>query len=219
MTSDARITLAVVDDDSIVRSALATYLTTGGFTVVHQVANGEEAVRAIADEPVDVVLMDVRMPRMDGIQATSILRRRVPSARVIIITSFDDDDALRNAIRAGASGFLLKDTSPAGIVQAVRTVMQGAAAVSPGPLARLVQRTPARQPSTTPGDIGLSPRESGILRLLCDAQTNTEIATSLELSESTVKSHVSAIMTKLDVSSRLKAVVRAYELGLVTRHL
>lgn len=211
------VTVAIVDDDAIVRSALASYLQAGGFDVVHQATNGEEALLAIARTPVDVVIMDVRMPKMDGIRATSELRRQAPNTKILIITSFDEDEAVRDALSAGANGFLLKDTSPGGLAEAVRTVMRGSSVVSPGPITRLVQVAPSRRSPTPPAEIGLSPRELEILQLLCEAYTNTEIASSLYLSESTVKSHVSAIMTKLQVSSRLKAVVRAHELGLVER--
>lgn len=211
-------TVALVDDDPIVRSALASYLRAGGFSVLHEAADGLEALEVITREPVDVVIMDVRMPRLDGIRTTAELRRRLPWIKILVITSFDEDEAVREALAAGANGFLLKDTSPSGLAEAVRTVLRGSSVVSPGPITRLVQQQAApRRPTTTPSALGLSPRELDILRLLCDAYSNTEIMAALNLSESTVKTHVSAIMAKLDVTSRLKAVVRAYELGLVDR--
>ena len=213
------ITIAVVDDDAIVRSALTTYLRSGGFTIVHEVTNGEDALIAITRRPVDVVIMDVRMPRLDGIQTTAELRQRLPGIKILVITSFDEDEAVRDALGAGANGFLLKDTSPAGLAEAVRTVMRGSSVVSPGPITRLIhQHQESRpRPARAGTELGLSPREREIMRLLCDAYSNLEIADALGLSESTVKTHVSAIMMKLQVSSRLKAVVRAYELGLVER--
>lgn len=213
----APVTVAIVDDDAIVRSALASYLQAGGFDVVHQATNGEEAVSALTRNPVDVVIMDVRMPKKDGIKTTEELRRRIPHIKILIITSFDEDEAVRDALSAGANGFLLKDTSPGGLAEAVRTVMRGSSVVSPGPITRLVQVAPTRRTVVVPAEIGLSPRELEILRFLCEAYTNTEISEALYVSESTVKSHVSAIMTKLGVSTRLKAVVRAHELGLVER--
>lgn len=216
MDAEDTITVAIVDDDAIVRSALASYLHSGGFEIVHQATNGYEALSAITNRPVDVVIMDVRMPQLDGIQTTAELRRRLPDIKILVITSFDEDEAVREALAAGANGFLLKDTSPGGLAEAVRTVVQGSSVVSPGPITRLIQQNPTpRKPTMSASDLGLSPRELQILRLLCEANSNTEIADALYLSESTVKSHVSAIMTKLQVSSRLKAVVRAYELGLV----
>ncbi|WP_232548741.1 response regulator transcription factor [Propioniciclava soli] len=212
------ITVAIVDDDAIVRSALSSYLRAGGFDIVHELTNGADAVSAITAEPVDVVIMDVRMPRLDGIGATAELRRRLPGTKILVITSFDEDEAVQEALRAGANGFLLKDTSPGGLAEAVRAVMRGSSVVSPGPMTRLVQRQPnGRRPQRTAEEVGLSPRELQILRLLCDAYSNGEIAEELRVSGSTVKSHVSAIMLKLQVTSRLKAVVRAYEWGLVER--
>lgn len=209
-------TVAIVDDDAIVRAALVAYLNSAeGFEVRHELTNGAEAVTTITRDPVDVVVMDVRMPKLDGIQATQALRTTLPDLKILVITSFDEDGAVRDALRAGANGFLLKDTSPSGLVDAIRAVMQGTSVVSPGPITSLLlndQR--ASRPVSAP-ELGLSPRELQILRLLCAAYSNTEIAEELFVSESTVKTHVSAIMTKMRVPSRLKAVVRAYELGLV----
>lgn len=210
------VTVAIVDDDALVRAALVAYLaTTDDFEVKHEINNGAEAVTTITRNPVDIVVMDVRMPNLDGIQATAALRRTLPDVKVLVITSFDEDGAVRDALRAGANGFLLKDTSPAGLVEALRAVMQGTSVVSPGPITSLLLNDKrAARPRSAP-ELGLSPRELEILRLLCAAYSNTEIAEELFVSESTVKTHVSAIMTKMGVQSRLKAVVRAYELGLV----
>ena len=210
------VTVAIVDDDALVRAALVAYLaTTDDFEVKHEINNGAEAVTTITRNPVDIVVMDVRMPNLDGIQATAALRRTLPDVKVLVITSFDEDGAVRDALRAGANGFLLKDTSPAGLIEALRAVMQGTSVVSPGPITSLLLNDKrAARPRSAP-ELGLSPRELEILRLLCAAYSNTEIAEELFVSESTVKTHVSAIMTKMGVQSRLKAVVRAYELGLV----
>ena len=212
------VTVALVDDDAIVRTALGSYLrAAGGFEVVHECANGLDALAMITDRPVDVVIMDVRMPRLDGIQTTAELRRRFPDLKILVITSFDEDEAVRESLAAGANGFLLKDTSPDGLVDALRAVLRGSSVVSPGPITRLLRNEPARRPPVASPDLGLSPRELEVLQLLCAAHSNTEIAQMLVVSESTVKTHVSAIMSKLQVASRLKAVVRAYELGLVER--
>lgn len=210
------VTVAIVDDDALVRAALVAYLAaTDDFEVKHEINNGAEAVTTITRNPVDIVVMDVRMPKLDGIQATAALRRTLPDLKVLVITSFDEDGAVRDALRAGANGFLLKDTSPAGLVEALRAVMQGTSVVSPGPITSLLLNDKrAARPRPAP-ELGLSPRELEILRLLCAAYSNTEISEELFVSESTVKTHVSAIMTKMGVQSRLKAVVRAYELGLV----
>lgn len=211
------IRVGICDDDGIVRNALTSYLRTAeGLELIHTSANGAEALAALAAEPVDVLVMDMRMPVMDGLTTTRAVRERFPATRVLMLTSFDDDDTVREALAAGASGFLLKDTSPQGLVDAVRAVQQGTSVVSPGPIARLLQsQAPARPPVTDAPPVDLRPREQEILGLLCAAYSNAEICEALSLSESTVKTHVSTIMSKLGVSSRLKAVVRAHELGLV----
>lgn len=210
-------TVAIVDDDAIVRSALVAYLSaTPGFTVVHECTDGVQAVEVIVAAPVDVVITDVRMPKLDGIHTTQVLRRAVPDIKILVLTSFDEDGAVREALEAGANGFLLKDTSPQGLIDAIRAVMEGASVVSPGPITSLLLNLKPPKPEP-PADLGLSPRELHVLQLLCAACSNTEIADALHVSESTVKTHVSAIMGKLNVTSRLKAVVRAYELGLVDR--
>lgn len=218
MVSMKPVTVAIVDDDAIVRTALVAYLNSAdGFVVVHELTNGADAVTTITKQPVDVVIMDVRMPKLDGIQATQVLRTSLPDIKILVITSFDEDGAVQDALRAGANGFLLKDTSPQGLVDAIRTVLQGTAVVSPGPITSLLLNERRTARPARPNELGLSPRELEILRLLCAAYSNTEIAEALVLSESTVKTHVSAIMTKMQVPSRLKAVVRAHELGLVDR--
>lgn len=212
------VTVAIVDDDALVRAALGAYLAaTDDFVVRHEISNGAEAVTTITRDPVDIVIMDVRMPKLDGIQATAALRSTLPDVKILVITSFDEDGAVRDALRAGANGFLLKDTSPQGLVDALRAVMQGTAVVSPGPITSLLLNDKAPTRPLSPPELGLSPRELQILRLLCAAYSNTEIAGELFVSESTVKTHVSAIMLKMGVQSRLKAVVRAYEWGLVDR--
>ena len=212
MEEETPITVAIVDDDAIVRSALSSYLHSGGFDVVHEATNGYEALSAVTNRPVDVVIMDVRMPQLDGIQTTAELRRRLPDIKILIITSFDEDEAVREALAAGANGFLLKDTSPGGLAEAVRTVVQGSSVVSPGPITRLVQQNPApRRPTMAGSALGLSPRELQILRLLCDANSNTEIADSLFVSEHTVKSHLYNVFKKLNVKNRLQAVSWAKE--------
>lgn len=211
------VSVAIVDDDAIVRTALRAYLSAAeGFVVSQEFANGAEAVTALATDPVDVVIMDVRMPQMNGIDATTALRSLLPDVKILVMTSFDEDDIVRDALRAGANGFLLKDTSPSALIDAIRAVLQGTSVVSPGPITSLLLNRGA-PPPPPPTELGFSPRELEILRLLCAAYSNTEIARELFVSESTVKTHVSAIMAKMQVPSRLKAVVRAYELGLV-RH-
>ena len=214
MTAPLRVLVA--DDQALIRTGFATIIAAQpDMEVVGECGDGRTAVAMAERLRPDVVVMDVRMPKLDGIQATAALRRTLPDVKVLVITSFDEDGAVRDALRAGANGFLLKDTSPAGLVEALRAVMQGTSVVSPGPITSLLLNDKrATRPSPAP-ELGLSPRELEILRLLCAAYSNTEIAEELFVSESTVKTHVSAIMTKMGVQSRLKAVVRAYELGLV----
>ena len=221
----APIRVIVVDDDHIVRSALVSYVEASPtIEVVAACANGQEALAAVTDAPIDVVVMDIRMPVMDGITATAAIRARSGRTRVLLLTSFDEDDYMVNALRAGAAGFLLKDASPKALVDAVHAVHEGTTVVSPAPLGRLVRdgrggAHPTHPPRSAepPPEVDLSARELDILQLLCRAHSNAEIAQELFLSESTVKTHVSAIMAKLMVKSRLKAVVRAYEWGLVDR--
>lgn len=216
--ADKVIRVAIVDDDPIVRSALTTYLNSAeGFDIVHTCTDGAEVLDALGAEPVDVILMDMRMPLLDGITATARIRACFPDTRVLMLTSFDEDDAVREALAAGAGGFLLKETSPQAVVDAVRSVHRGTAVVSPGPIARLLRREPApRRPESLPPGAELTPRERQILGLLCAAYSNAEISVALGVSGSTVKTHVSTIMMKLGVTSRLKAVVRAHELGFAT---
>jgi len=217
--AEGPIRVIVVDDDGIVRDALVAFAQASpDLEVVGAYQNGAEAVAAVDADPVDVVLMDIRMPVMDGITAAERIRRTHEHTRVLLLTSFDEDNYMVEALGAGASGFLLKDASPRAVVDAVRAVREGTTVISPEPLGRLLRgrsdRTPERRP---PPHVDLSARELEILRLLCRALSNSEIADLLHVSESTVKSHVSAIMNKLLVTSRLKAVVRAYEWGLVER--
>lgn len=210
--------VAIVDDDALVRATLATYLQSAeGFVIVHSCADGAQALAALDAAPVDVVLMDMRMPVLDGVTATAHIRRSHPDTRVLVLTSFDEDASVSSALAAGASGFLLKDTPPQAMVDAIRSALQGTTVVSPAPMSRLVRRDSAAYPDPQASGVHLSPRELEILALLCEACSNSEIAEALGVAESTVKTHVSSIMMKLGVTSRLKAVVRAYELGLANR--
>nr|NLI50192.1 response regulator transcription factor [Propionibacterium sp.] len=218
--TDDPIRVIVVDDDSIVRSALVAYAQAApDLQVVGSFANGAEAVAAVDADPVDVVIMDIRMPVLDGISAAERIRATHKHTRVLLLTSFDEDHYMVDALAAGASGFLLKDASPKALVDAVHAVVEGTTVVSPEPLGRLVRSRAGKRTTapSRPPQVELSARELEILRLLCQALSNSEIADRLFLSESTVKTHVSAIMTKLAVPSRLKAVVRAFEWGLVER--
>ncbi|MBK8460006.1 MAG: response regulator transcription factor [Micropruina sp.] len=209
------IKVMVVDDDPIVRGALASYVGSASDLVVEVMcADGAEALAEVRRRPIDVVLMDVRMPQMDGFASTAAMVTASPGIRVLLLTSLDLEGDMVSALRAGAGGFLLKSSSPEVFLDAIRTVHRGASVVPAGSLTALIAEQVVEAP---PADIGLSVREHEVLELLCAAKSNAEIADVLVVSASTVKSHVYALMAKLGVSSRLKAVVRAHELGLVRK--
>ena len=213
------IRVAVVDDQEVVREALCTLLETqGDFTVVGTAADGAAAVALCRQKRPDVVLMDVRMPVVDGIEAT----RRIAadgSSRILILTTFDLDEHVYDALDAGASGFLLKDVPAARLFDAIRVVADGQAMLAPAVTSRLIS-TFARLRPRPLGAVRdkLTPRETDVLRLVAEGLSNQEIAGRLVLSEQTVKTHVSSILAKLGVRDRTQAVVIAYESRLVVPH-
>jgi DNA-binding NarL/FixJ family response regulator len=187
--------------------------------VAGEAGNGEEAVAAVRDQSPDVVLMDVRMPRMDGLEATRrILEGGRSTCRVVMLTTFDLDEYVYAALRAGASGFLLKDVSPEHLVAAVRLVSAGDALLAPSITRRLIERFARVGAPPTSNRIAqdkLTPREMEVLTLIARGLSNTEIAEKLFLSGATVKTHVARILSKLELANRVQAVVFAYENGLV----
>ncbi|GIJ27946.1 DNA-binding response regulator [Micromonospora qiuiae] len=219
----------VVDDQVLIRSGLAALLrATPGIVVVGEAGSGEEAVRLAAVTAPDVVLMDVRMPGMGGIAATERIAATVdgPAPKVLILTTFDLDEYVYEALRAGASGFLLKDTPPEQLLDAVAAVTAGTMLFAPSILRRLVEAYVAR---SLPGSVpvpeqrrelhALTAREREVLQMVGRGLSNAEIAGQLVISEATVKTHLNRAMGKLDLTSRAQAVVLAYETGLVTpRH-
>ena len=209
------IRLLLADDQALVRGGFRLILDAEpDMEVVGEAADGEEAVeRAIETRP-DLVLMDVRMPALDGIEATRRLLADVPTARVLILTTFDLDEYVVDAFRAGASGFLLKTAPPQQLVAAVRTVQDGDALLTPASTRRLIEQV-ARPQATAPALEHLTAREHDVLRLLARGLTNAEIAAELVVEPSTVKSHVASLLAKLDLRDRVHAVVFAYESGLV----
>ncbi len=219
------IRVAVVDDQAVIRAGLRTMLEhESDLTIVGEASNAGEALDVVAAARPDVVLMDVRMPEVDGIEATRriLARESTPVPAVLVLTTFDDDEYVFGALRAGAAGFLLKDAGPDVLVAAIRTVAAGDSLIDPAVTRRLIERwasldasvEPAHRP--VPPTIGtLSAREREILVGLARGRTNKELADDLIVSEATVKTHVSNLLTKLGVRSRVQAVVLAYEAGVV----
>ncbi|HET6167631.1 MAG TPA: response regulator transcription factor [Marmoricola sp.] len=208
----------VVDDQELVRAGFRMVLERGGLEVVGEAADGVDAV-AMADALTpDVVLMDVRMPRMDGIEATRQIVSRHPGVRVVALTTFDLDEYVYEAVRAGASGFLLKDISPADLVHAVSVVARGDALLAPTLTRRLLDRFVARpRPGATdPRLARVTEREREVLGLVARGFSNAEIAGELFLSEATVKTYVSHLLTKVGLRDRVQLTILAYECGLVS---
>lgn len=213
------IRVAVVDDQALVRAGLRLILESEpDIDVVGEAADGADAVELARRARPDVVLMDVRMPVLDGIEATARIQADHIECRVVILTTFDLDEYVYAALRAGASGFLLKDTPPERLVEAVRVVARGDALLDPGVTRRLIERlgtmTPA--PARPPGLDELTDREREVLLLVARGLSNAEIADHLVLGEATVKTHLGRVLMKLGLRDRVQAVVFAYEHGLVT---
>ena len=214
------IRVVVVDDQAMVREGLRLILDLqDDIEVVAEAGDGQAALRAVAEHRPDVVLMDIRMPVMDGLQATErLLRGGRPGPRILILTTFGDDEHLYAAMRAGASGFLLKDSPRAALLHAVRTVADGSALLDPALTRRLIEDWVRRPPPGTgvPEPLQrLTPRELDVFTELARGRSNAEIAADLVLSETTVKSHVAHVLAKLDLRDRVQAVVLGYESGLV----
>jgi DNA-binding NarL/FixJ family response regulator len=207
----------IVDDDALVRAGLTMMLDgTQGITVVGEAADGTEVAAATDRHFPDVVLMDIRMPGMDGIAATRRLQARARPPGVIVLTTFDSDENVLRALRAGASGFLLKDTPPDRIVDAVRKVAAGEPFLSPTVMRRLMQRaaTEARGQERARAAIDqLSPRERDVLVAVGQGHTNAEIATELFMTVATVKAHITHILTKLDLTNRTQIALLAHDAG------
>lgn len=217
--ADTPIRVLVVDDQDLVRAGFRLILERSGLDVVGEAADGIEAIEVAAATRPDVVLMDVRMPRLDGIEATRrILAGLEPLPRIIALTTFDLDEHVYGAIRAGASGYLLKDISPAGLVNAVHVVASGEAMLAPAVINRMIDRYAQGQPvrdELARVIADLTERENDVARLVARGLPNAEIAARLHLSEATVKSYVSRLLTKLGVRDRVQIAVFAYESGLV----
>ncbi|GAA4717882.1 response regulator transcription factor [Phytohabitans rumicis] len=213
------VTVLIVDDDDLMRAGLRAVLSSDEtIDVVGEAADGRAALDRVRQLSPEVVLMDVRMPRMDGIAATRELSAAAPASRILMLTTFEDDDYVFGALHAGASGFLLKRTRPERLIEAIHTIAAGESLLSPSVTRTVIDRM-ARQPVPDPAAgrrlRDLTPRERDVLELVARGLSNQEIAAALVVEESTVKSHVKRILAKLALRDRVQAVILAYETGLV----
>ena len=214
-----RVSVMLVDDDGLMREGLRAVLSSDDrIEVTGEAENGRLAVQRARHLRPDVVLMDVRMPELDGIAATEELIAAAPDAQVVILTTFEEDEYIVGALRAGASGFLLKRSTPEDLIAAIHTVAAGDALLSPSVTRRVIDRM-ARQPVIAEGGDPrldeLTPREREVLELIAQGLSNREIAAALVVEETTVKTHVKRVLMKLDARDRVHAVILAYEWGLV----
>ncbi|WP_210586176.1 response regulator transcription factor [Streptomyces sp. GESEQ-35] len=205
----------VVDDQQLIRDGIASLLSIRpGISVVGTASNGREAVTKAVEVRPDVVLMDVRMPELDGVEAVAVLRARAPECRVVMLTTFDDEEYVVQALRAGASGYLLKDLPAEELAHAIRLAHAGVTQLDSSVAGRIAAALPSPAAAPAPA-VALSPREIDILRLVARGRTNREIATQLYLSEGTVKNHISRILSRLALRDRTQAALRARDLGLL----
>ncbi|MGH2886393.1 MAG: response regulator [Solirubrobacteraceae bacterium] len=213
------ITILVVDDHAVVREGLRAFLSVqDGFDIVGEASDGDEALERAEQLDPDVILMDLVMPKLDGVSAMRELRERGgrgSKSRVIVLTSFLEDDRLLPALEAGAAGYLLKDSQPAELARAVRAAHAGEAIIDPTVAARLVHALSERPPAPALDD--LTARERDVLALIAQGRSNKRIALELGISEKTVKTHVGHVLAKLDVTDRTQAAVLAVQAGLVQR--
>ena len=213
------IRIVLADDQPMLRMGFRMVLEAQpDLEVVAEAGDGQEAVEALRRVPADVVLMDVRMPRLDGVEATRRICADAGAPRVLILTTFDLDEYVYEALRAGASGFLLKDSPRADLIAAVRAAAAGHALLAPSGTRRLIEVFARRPPETTPSPArlaSLTAREREVLTWLARGASNTEIAAALFVSEATVKTHVSNLLAKLGLRDRVQAVILAYETGIV----
>ena len=216
------IRVALADDQELVRAGFRTLIESADdLQVVGEAADGEEAVRLVHDRIPDVVLMDIRMPRVDGIEATKRIQdlSGTENVRVLVLTTFDLDEYVHAALRAGASGFLLKDASPAELLNAIRVIHEGDALLAPSITRRLIEDFARRsRPEKTPENVlqALTERELEVLKLVARGLSNAEIGDELVVSHATAKTHVSRVLTKLGARDRAQLVMIAYETGLVS---
>jgi len=220
VVTSAPLRVVVADDQELVRAGFCVILEAAGFTVAGEAADGAAAVALADSERPDVVLMDIRMPVMDGLEATRLITAAGPGApKVVILTTFDLDDYVYEALRSGASGFLLKDAPRADLVAAVRVAAAGDALLAPSVTRRLIEAFARRPASVAPAPsrlLSLTPRERDILLQVARGRSNIEIARELVVTEATVKTHVGHLLAKLGLRDRVQAVILAYETGAIT---
>jgi two-component system response regulator DegU len=210
------IRLVLADDHRMLREGLRRSMTEEGFSVVGEAADGEEAVRLCADLRPDVVLMDVTMPDVDGVQATARIRAANPDTRVVMLTMHADEAVIASAIRAGASGYLVKDCSTDEIAEAVRLAADDEAALSPGLAASMLNEVRKLDDAVAPeAERAVTKREEEVLQLIADGCSTSEVAQQLYISQKTVKNHLASIYQKLDARDRTQAVLRAVRMGIV----
>lgn len=212
------ITILLVDDHRVVRMGIAAYFDTlSDFTVVGEAESGAEAVQLVGEHVPDVVLMDLLMPGMDGVEATRRIKKLSPSTQIIVLTSHHDDEHIFPAIRAGALSYLLKDVDPDELAEAIRQAQAGEAVLNPRVAARMIKEVQGVRDAKINPFTELTDREMEVLRLIADGNSNKEIAERLVISERTVKSHVSNLLGKLHLADRTQAAVYAWREGIVRR--
>jgi DNA-binding NarL/FixJ family response regulator len=214
------IRVLVADDQQLLRAGFRVILEAEpDIEVVGEAVDGVEAVEVAGSTRPDVVLMDIRMPRLDGLAATEQLMRRPDPPRVVVLTTFDQNDYVVRALKAGAYGFLLKDAPPSRMIAAIRAAASGEALIEPSITRRLIERFPVTEPTATAPTAldSLTDRERDVLRLVARGMSNAEIAAEMVIADTTVKTHVARILTKLGLRDRVQAVVLAYDCGFVTR--
>ncbi len=210
------IRVLICDDQTVVRDGLAAILSTDDeIEVVGVARNGQEAVDLAGERQPDVVLMDLKMPVLNGAQATERIRRRWPNVRVLVLTTYADDASVLDAVRAGASGYLLKDTRREHLVAAIKGTAEGKTFIDPSVAGKLLAQVASPPPPPLPPAEGLTERELAVLQLICRGYSNPDIAERLHLAQGTVRNYVSALLQKLGVEDRTQAAVVAYQRGLV----
>ncbi|MBW4442067.1 MAG: response regulator transcription factor [Plectolyngbya sp. WJT66-NPBG17] len=208
MSQSATIRVLIADDHAIVRQGLATIIDrTSEMTVIAQAGDGQQAIDLFREHQPDITLMDLRMPQIGGVEAITAICAEFKSARIIVLTTYDGDEDIYRGLRAGAKGYLLKDSKPSELLNAIRTAHRGQQYIPPDVGAKLVQRMSNPE---------LSERELEVLRLIAQGMTNQDIATAMTIGESTVKSHVNRILSKLGVNDRTQAVIVAVKRGIVS---